>query len=75
MTHEQTNANCSLIFLQEQDHSVITDVCLSVPTIVNRAGACTPLDIPMSDDEVGDLRSSADEVRGVCRSLGLEAAA
>jgi L-lactate dehydrogenase len=53
------------------DYKGVSDVCLSVPTIVNRAGAGTPLDIPMNDDEVGDLRSSADAVRGVGRSLGL----
>jgi L-lactate dehydrogenase len=49
----------------------ITDVCLSLPSIVNRGGVGTMLHVPMSDKEIGLLQQSAREVRAVAASLGL----
>lgn len=49
----------------------ITDVCLSLPSIVNRGGVASMLDIPMSDKEIDLLKASAGEVRAVAASLGL----
>ena len=49
----------------------ITDVCLSLPSIVNRGGVATMLDVPMSDKEINLLKESAKEVRAVAASLGL----
>ena len=49
----------------------ITDVCLSLPTVVDRSGIRAVLTPPMTADETAALRRSADAVRGVARSLGL----
>jgi L-lactate dehydrogenase len=49
----------------------ITDVCLSVPTVVDARGATTTVDIPLSDDEIAGLRASAEHVQQVQRRFGL----
>src|SRR5688500_15687096 len=48
----------------------ITDVCLSVPSIVNRGGVEIALPIPMNEAEEAGLRNSADRIRETVRSLG-----
>ena len=52
------------------DYLGVSDVCLSVPSVVGRQGVTTPLEVPMSDDEVAALRRSAEAVRGVARQFG-----
>lgn len=52
-------------------HFGLTDVCLSVPSIVDRRGVETVLDVPMSAAEAALLQRSADAVRSVALSLGL----
>lgn len=47
------------------------DVCLSLPSVVNRTGVATVLDAPMSDHEQELLKVSAAQVREVAGSLGL----
>ena len=49
----------------------IKDVCLSLPSIVNRRGVETVLTPPLTPEETDGLHRSADTVRGVARSLGL----
>ena len=49
----------------------ISDVCLSVPSVVNRTGVFRALPIPMSGDERDGLHRSARAVRAVIDSLGL----
>lgn len=49
----------------------LTDVCLSLPSLVNKSGVAAMLDVPMSDVELDLLQASAREVRGVAASLGL----
>jgi L-lactate dehydrogenase len=49
----------------------IRDVCLSVPSVVDRGGVETVLPVPLSPEEAQGLRRSAETVRGVIRSLGL----
>ena len=49
----------------------IRDVCLSLPSVVDRLGVELVLPSPLSEGEVTGLRRSADMVRGVIRSLGL----
>jgi L-lactate dehydrogenase len=49
----------------------IGDVCLSLPSVVDRLGVEMVLPSPLSDDETVGLRRSADTVRGVIKSLGL----
>jgi L-lactate dehydrogenase len=53
------------------DYQGISDVCLSVPCIVNRKGIDAVLDVPLSPEEQDGLRHSGDTVREVVRSLGL----
>lgn len=48
----------------------LSDVCLSVPAIVNRRGVEYPLPVPMSAEEEEGLKRSADTIRGVARRLG-----
>lgn len=51
----------------------ISDVCLSVPCVVNATGVARRLDIAMSAEETAGLRASGDAVRSVAASLGLVA--
>ncbi|MBO9556627.1 L-lactate dehydrogenase [Cellulomonas sp.] len=53
------------------DYRGISDVCLSVPTMVSHAGAGRLLPTPMSDGELAALRHSADTLRAAVRQLGL----
>lgn len=52
------------------DYRGMSDVCLSIPCIVNRGGVEQPLPIPMSAAEETGLRASADAITKVVRSLG-----
>ena len=54
-----------------EDYYGISDVCLSVPSVVDRRGVVHTLPVPMSEEELAGLRSSADAVREVAKSLGL----
>jgi len=54
-----------------EDYRGISDVCLSVPTMVSHAGAGRLLPTPMSDAELTALRRSADTLRAAARQLGL----
>ena len=49
----------------------IHDVCLSLPSVVDRLGVELVLPSPLSEGEVTGLRRSADTVKDVIRSLGL----
>jgi L-lactate dehydrogenase len=49
----------------------ISDICLSVPTVVGRGGAERQLEIPMSDDEQASLRHSAQALQSVAQRFGL----
>ncbi|WNG34566.1 L-lactate dehydrogenase [Archangium minus] len=48
----------------------INDVCLSVPSIVNRGGVEAVLEVPLSDSEREGLKRSADTIRQSIRTLG-----
>jgi len=52
------------------DYFGISDVCLSVPTVVGASGVGERLPVPMSPDELDGLRRSADAVREVARRFG-----
>ena len=52
------------------DYRGISDVCLSVPSIVNRTGVETALPIPMNEAEESGLRHSAEVIRAAAQSLG-----
>lgn len=55
-----------------EDYHGISDVCLSVPSIVDRNGVAAQLKVPLSESELIGLRASAEEVREVGKSLGLK---
>lgn len=69
--------------LSGDEHSILTvsshlngqygikGMCLSVPTIVGRAGAERVLEVPFADDELMALRHSADTLRSLIREIGL----
>lgn len=48
----------------------ISDVCMSVPTVVDRMGAAERLALPLSDEERRLMMASADSIRAAARSLG-----
>src|SRR5439155_17589270 len=52
------------------DYSGISDVCLSVPSIVNRGGVETALPVPMNANEDAGLKNSAETIRSAVASLG-----
>ena len=53
-----------------KDYHGISDVCLSVPCIVNRAGVEQPLPVPLNENEIAGLRNSADTIRNAITALG-----
>ena len=53
------------------DYYGIGDVCLSVPSLVDRRGVTDNIRVPMSDDELAGLHASADSVQAVQRRFGL----
>ncbi|KRC37328.1 MULTISPECIES: L-lactate dehydrogenase [Oerskovia] len=53
------------------DFHGISDVCLSVPSLLERRGCGERIEVPLSDIELAGLRSSADSVRAVAKSFGL----
>ena len=49
----------------------LSDVCLSMPSVVGRAGVESVLATPLSADERAQLVASAETVRAAARDLGL----
>lgn len=52
------------------DFHGISDVCLSVPCIVNKTGAEPPLPVPLNANEESGLKNSAEAIRAAIRKLG-----
>ncbi len=52
-------------------HLGLSDVCLSLPSVVNRSGVAAVLDVPMSPRELDLLQASAQQVRDVATTFGL----
>jgi len=53
-----------------KDYRGISDVCLSVPCIVNRSGVETTLPVPLNANEEAGLKNSAETIRAAIKSLG-----
>ncbi len=53
-----------------QDYRGISDVCLSVPAIVDRCGVESVIPLPMTAQEEAGLKGSAERIRRVVKSLG-----
>lgn len=52
------------------DYYGITDVCLSIPSVVGAQGAREQLRVPLSNDEYDGLKRSATQLREVARQFG-----
>ena len=52
------------------DYYGISDICLSVPTVVGRSGAGRELEVPMSPEELTHLQRSAEALKTVARRFG-----
>ncbi|HET7398849.1 MAG TPA: L-lactate dehydrogenase [Intrasporangium sp.] len=52
------------------DYAGISDVCLSVPSIVGSEGVRSTLHVPMNDEEAALLRASAERIRSVAAAFG-----
>ena len=52
------------------DYHGISNVCLSVPSIVNRGGVDAVLPIPMNDAELAGLKNSAETIHSAITALG-----
>ncbi|RMB62175.1 L-lactate dehydrogenase [Tessaracoccus antarcticus] len=48
----------------------ISDVCMSVPTIVDRLGVGMTLEMPLQDGELGCMHDSAEVIRSTLRRIG-----
>ncbi len=53
-----------------QDYRGFSDVCLSVPAIVDRCGVESIIPLPMTTQEEAGLKASAERIRRVVNSLG-----
>jgi L-lactate dehydrogenase len=53
-----------------KDYQGISDVCLSVPTIVDRGGVEQPLSIRMNDAELAGLKHSAEQIKAAIKAVG-----
>jgi L-lactate dehydrogenase len=53
------------------DYLGVSDVALSVPTLVNRNGAAQTIPVEMTDTELEKFRASAQALRASIESLGL----
>jgi L-lactate dehydrogenase len=64
------NAVLTVSCFLENYHGV-SDICLSVPVILNRDGVRETIKLPLSEKEVDDFRKSATIIKGVANSIGL----
>jgi L-lactate dehydrogenase len=51
------------------DYYGVDDICLSVPTIVNRNGVRETLKLPLTDEEIMRFQSSASTLKNIVKSL------
>lgn len=54
-----------------EDYYGVSDVCLSVPVILNRTGIKETIRLPLDEKEVADFQKSAAIIKNVANSLGL----
>jgi L-lactate dehydrogenase len=48
---------------------LVDDICLSVPTIVNRNGVREVLKLPLTDEEIMKLQNSTSTLKNIMKSL------
>ncbi len=54
-----------------QDYYGVSDICLSVPTIVNRNGVREVLKLPLEEGEIKQFQNSASILKNITQSLDL----
>jgi L-lactate dehydrogenase len=54
-----------------EDYRGISDVCLSLPTVVDRSGVAQVLRLELSSEEIEGLRQSADVLKATIAQLNL----
>jgi L-lactate dehydrogenase len=54
-----------------EDYQGLTDVCMSVPCVVDHTGVTERLDVPMDAAEHEGLAASAQAIRDTCATVGL----
>jgi L-lactate dehydrogenase len=64
------NAIVTVSCFLENYHGV-TDICLSVPSVVNRNGVKQVIELPLDKKEIMDFRRSAAIIKNVTHSIGL----
>ena len=52
------------------DFHGISDVCMSVPTLLNRQGVNSRINTPLSDHELQELKKSAETLRETAAKFG-----
>ena len=64
------NAVATVSCLLEGYHGV-SDICLSVPVVLNRTGIKEVIRLPLDEREIADFQKSAAIIKNVAKSLGL----
>jgi len=54
-----------------EDYYGVSDVCLSVPTIINRRGVREVLKLPLEEEEIREFQKSASIIKSITKSLHL----
>jgi len=52
-----------------EDYYGVSDICLSVPTVINRGGVRETLKLPLEEGEIRDFQRSASIMKDVAKSL------
>jgi L-lactate dehydrogenase len=55
-----------------EDYHGVSDVCLSVPVILNRSGVKGVISLPLNEEEIVSFQKSADTIKKVIASLRIE---
>ena len=70
MIMQDKRSICSVSTMM-QDYYGISDVCLSVPTVIGINGATQPILIDFSDEELAKLKKSADTLKEFIKNLNI----
>ncbi len=54
-----------------QDYYGVSDICISVPTIINRKGVREVLKLPLEEEEIKKFQNSASILKNITQSLNL----
>ena len=54
-----------------EDYHGISDICLSVPVVLNRSGVKEVVRLPLNEKEIADFQRSASIIKDVAHSLGI----